>query len=65
MEKYNSIKDYLDSEEMTVDDLKDMILRTSLDFGCNVAHVDEDVLKDTENLFYTLSKFNDLLDSVV
>ena len=65
MEKYNSIKDYLDSEEMTVDDLKDMILRTSLDFGCNVAHIEDDKLQDVENLFSTLWRFNDLLDSVV
>ena len=65
MEKYNSIKDYLDSEEMTVDDLKDMILRTSLDFGCNVAHVEDDKLQDVENMFSTLWLFNDLLDSVV
>ncbi len=65
MEKYNSIKDYLDSEEMTVDDLKDMILRTSLDFGCNVAHVEDDKLQDVENMFSTLWRFNDLLDSVV
>lgn len=65
MEKYNSIKDYLDSEEMTVDDLKDMILRTSLDFGCNVAHIEDDKLQDVENMFSTLWRFNDLLDSVV
>ena len=65
MEKYNSIKDYLDSEEMTVDDLKDMILRTSLDFGCNVAHVEDDKLQDVENMCSTLWRFNDLLDSVV
>ena len=65
MEKYNSIKDYLDSEEMTVDDLKDMILRTSLDFGCNVAHVEDDKLQEVENMFSTLWRFNDLLDSVV
>ena len=65
MEKYNSIKDYLDSEEMTVDDLKDMILRTSLDLGCNVAHIEDDKLQDVENMFSTLWRFNDLLDSVV
>jgi len=65
MEKYNSIKDYLDSEEMTVDDLKDMILRTSLDFGCNVAHIEDDKLQEVENMFSTLWRFNDLLDSVV
>ena len=65
MEKYNSIKDYLDSEEMTVDDLKDMILRTSLDFGCNVAHIEDDKLQDVENMFSALWRFNDLLDSVV
>ena len=65
MEKYNRIKDYLDSEEMTVDDLKDMILRTSLDFGCNVAHIEDDKLQDVENMFSTLWRFNDLLDSVV
>lgn len=65
MEKYNSIREYAEKTGVTVDDMKDMILRTALDFGCDVAHVEDDKLQDVENMFSTLWRFNDLLDSVV
>lgn len=65
MEKYNSIREYAEKTGVTVDDMKDMILRTALDFGCDVAYVEDDKLQDVENMFSTLWRFNDLLDSVV
>lgn len=65
MKKYNCIKEYAEKTGVTVDDMKDMILRTSLDFGCRVAHMDDDDIQDVEHMFETLWRFNDLLDSVV
>lgn len=65
MERYNSIQKYAEKTGVTVDDMKDMILRTSLDFGCNIAHVEDDKLHDIEHMFETLWRFNDLLDSVI
>lgn len=65
MERYNSIQEYTEKTGVTVDDMKDMILRTSLDFGCRVAHMDDDDIQDAEHMFETLWRFNDLLDSVV
>lgn len=64
MAKYKNIKEYVEKTGITVDDMKFYILRSSLDLGCKVAHMDEDELQDVENVFNTLYYFNDLLDSV-
>lgn len=64
MAKYKNIKEYVEKTGITVDDMKFYILRSSLDLGCKVAHMDEDELQDVENVFDTLYYFNDLLDSV-
>lgn len=64
MEKYNSIKEYLDSEGMTKEGIKDYILRSSLSLGCECAHLFNDDGKEVERIFLTLDKFNSILDNV-
>lgn len=64
MAKYKNIKEYVEKTGITVDDMKFYILRSSLDLGCKVAHMDEDELQDAENMFDALYYFNELLNSV-
>ena len=64
MAKYKNIKEYVEKTGITVDDMKFYILRSCLDLGCKVAHMDEDELQDAENMFNTLHFFNELLDNV-
>jgi hypothetical protein len=64
MAKYKNIKEYVEKTGITVDDMKFYIIRSSLDLGCKVAHMDEDELQDAENMFDALYYFNELLDSV-
>lgn len=64
MEKYNSIKDYLDSDVMTKEDVKNLILRSSLSLGCECAHLFNGDGKEVETIFLALEKFNSILDNV-
>ncbi len=64
MAKFKNIKEYVEKTGITVDDMKFYIIRSSLDLGCKVAHMDEDELQDAENMFDALYYFNELLDSV-
>jgi len=64
MAKYKNIKEYAEKTGITVEDMKHYILRSSLDLGCRVAHMDEDELQDTENVFNALHFFNELLNNV-
>lgn len=64
MEKYKSIKDYLDSEDMTKEEMKDYILRSSMSLGCECAHLFNGDGKEVERIFLTLDKFNSILDNV-
>ena len=64
MEKYKNIKEWCMKNEMTVDDLKDMMLTSALNLGCSVEkNFDEDI-KSTAQVFDTLSFFNDIINNV-
>lgn len=64
MEKYKKISEYLENRPFAKDDLKEMILTSALDLGCNAANnFDQDVMA-TSHVFTTLYYFNDILDSV-
>lgn len=64
MGKLKNIQAYVNETGVTVEDMKDLIIRTSLDFGCRVAHMDSDELQDTENLFMVLFTFKEVIDLV-
>lgn len=64
MEKLKNIQAYVNETGITVDDMKGMVIRTSLDFGCRVAHMDNDELQQTENMFLALFTLNELIDMV-
>ena len=64
MAKYKNIKEYAEKTGITVEDMKRYILRSSLDLGCRVSHMDEDELQDAENVFNALHFFNEILDNV-
>ena len=64
MEKFDSLQKYLNQIDMTVDDLKDMMLTSTLSLGINaVKNFDENV-HETAHVFETLFYLNDILDSV-
>lgn len=64
MEKYDSINDYLNSMDLTKEDIKDYILHSSLVLGCECAHLFDGDGKEVESIFLTLEKFNSILDNV-
>ena len=64
MGKCENIKAYVNETGVTVEDMKDMILRTALDFGCRVAHMDGEELQDIENMFLVLFTFKEVIDMV-
>ena len=64
MGKCENIQAYVNETGISKADMKDMIIRTALDFGCRVAHMDGDELQDTENLFFLLFTFNEVIDIV-
>lgn len=64
MEKYKNIKEYAEKTGVTVEDMKQYILRSCLELGCRVSFMDNEELQDTENVFTTLYLFNELLDGV-
>jgi len=63
MSKHKNIKEYCDAGFITVDELKEMILTTALNLGCEAAHNFEENPHQTEQAFTTLYFFNDLLDT--
>ena len=64
MEKYKNIKEYAEGTCMEVDDMKYYILRSCLELGCRVFHMDEAELQEAEHVFSVLDLFNNLLDNV-
>lgn len=64
MEKYGSITEYLKSENMTKEDLKNYILRASLYLGCECAHLFYDDAEKVEEIFLPLDLFNNIIDNV-
>lgn len=64
MEKYKNIKEYCEKNNISREDFQYYMLRTAIDFGSRVAHIQEDELQDTENMFTTLHFFNDIINKV-
>jgi hypothetical protein len=64
MEKYNSIKEYCEKNNMTVEDFKDMMLTSAINLGCSVERNFDDTPHDTAQVFSTLFYFNDILNNV-
>lgn len=64
MEKFNNIKEWCEKSEMTVDDLKDMMLTSALNLGCSAETNFEEDVRSTTQVFSTLSYFNDILNTV-
>lgn len=61
MEKYNSIEDFCNAENITKEDLKDIMLRASIDLGCNCVKNFEGSPEMTEKVFLTLHYFHSIL----
>lgn len=64
MEKYNNIREYCESNNMTVEDLKDMMLTSAINLGCNAEKNFAESPRETEQVFDTLYYFNDMLNNV-
>ena len=64
MEKFENIDQYCKKTFMSVEDMKDMILTSALNLGCEAAHNFEENPHQTEQVFTTLHFFNDILDNV-
>ena len=64
MEKYKSIEEYLKASDSTREDMKDLILRSSLDLLGDCAHNFEGDAAMTERVAQPLIFFNDILDNV-
>ena len=63
-QKFNSLQAYFESQLYQKEDMKEMILRSSLNLLANCAHnFDEDATK-TEEVAQPLFYFNEILDSV-
>ena len=64
MKKFNNIREYCESNNMTVEDFKDMMLTSAINLGCNVERNFEESPRETAQVFSTLFYFNDMLNSV-
>lgn len=64
MEKYKNIKEYCEKNNISKEDFRFYMLRTAIDFGSRVAHIQEEELQDVENLFTTIHFFNDIINKV-
>lgn len=64
MEKLENINAYVKETELTINEMKDMILRTAIAFGCRMAHMEDEELQDAEKMFFVLLTFNEILDMV-
>lgn len=64
MEKYNNIREYCENNNMTVEDLKDMMLTSAINLGCNVEKNFEESPHETAQVFGTLYYFNDMLNTI-
>ncbi len=64
MEKFNNIKEWCEKNEISVDDLKDMMLTSAIKLGCSAETNFEEDVKSTTQVFSTLYYFNDILNNV-
>lgn len=64
MKKSKNISEYFENSHLTVEDMKDMILRSSLDLGCYAVNNFGGDVFETSHVFTTLYYFNDILDNV-
>ena len=64
MEKYTSIEEFCASESMTREDLKDMILRSTLELLGNCSRNFDEDPATTERVAMPLYYFNKLLDNL-
>ena len=64
MEKYNSIKDFCAAENITKEDLKDIMLRSAIDLGCNCVNNFEGSSETTERVFLALHYFHCILRDI-
>lgn len=64
MDKTKNIQAYCKKSGLTRDDMKDMILKSALELGCNCSKMIKEDEFDAETIFFTLDAFNNLLDNV-
>lgn len=64
MERFKNIQAYIENVGDTREDMKERLLRTALDFGCRISHMDGFEQQETEDMFFVLYRFNELLDTV-
>ena len=64
MEKYKNISEYCENNNITVEDMKEMILTSALDLGCSAVNNFDESVHETAHVFTTLYYFNEVLDSV-
>lgn len=64
MEKYNSIEEFLKSENVTKVDVKDYILQSSLYLGYECAKLPDGEGEGAGNVFLVLGILNKIIDNV-
>ena len=62
--KYKTIQQLLDSQALTKEDMKEMILQSSLVMLMECGHNFGGNTRETERIGLTLSHFNEILDKV-